>query len=541
MANTPLRVLCLGGGWAAIYMAWSMRGALRRGEIELTVVSRENFHTFHGFIAEMLTGTLQPNDLLTPARRAFKHATFLCAEVDHIDPTAQKVRVSRRIDGNPYELDYDHLVIALGTVDDLSRFPGLPEHTHKLKTFWECFKVRTHFLTMLEMAELETDPEARKKLLTFTIIGGGYGGIEVAAELNSFFRELAGREYPKIKPDEIKVIVVHSGPRILPELQQVQPKLVDYAEKKLLKAGLDLRCGVRIQSATAEEAILSDGTRIGTRTIVSSAGTALPKVLDDTPFPRDERGRLKMRADMRIEGFDNVWSAGDCAAVPHPHGGVCPTVAVYAMAGGYQIGVNLRRLTRGKKLQDYWFSGIGDACALGDKTAVTHLWGLRLYGFLAWVTWRSIFLFFIPTWERKLRIVADWFMAAIFGRDIVDVRIVEPHGVRSMMFEPGQPIVRQGEVGRSMYAIWKGDAEVVHTDADGVETVLATLGPGDHFGEVAVFENRRRTATVRALTRVEVLSIGRSEALALSSTVLPFGEVVRRGPKGGTAPDSPEA
>lgn len=529
--SQPLRVLCLGGGYAAMYLASTLASAIRRQEVELTVVSRENFHTFHGFIAEMLSGRIQSMALLSPARRMFPPATFLCADVEHIDIENKRVRVARRVDGKPYDLTYDHVVIALGAVDDLSRYPGVAEHTQKLKTFWECFKVRNHLITMLEMAELEEDPEERRRLLTFTVIGGGYGGIEVASEFHEFFRQIAGREYPKLRPEELRVVVVHSGERILPELLQIQPKLVEYAENYLREAGLEVHTGKRIVSATADEAILSDGTRIPTRTIISSAGNAMPPVLKDLPFPRDERGRIKTDEMLRVPGFEGVWAAGDCAAVPHPNGGTCPAVAIYAMTGGRQIAVNLQRMLRGKPLQRYWFSGLGDACALGNRTAVTHVWGVRFYGFLAWLVWRSFFLYFVPTWDRKLRIVMDWLMTPVFGREIVDVRIEEPHGVRSMMFEPGQPIVKQGDVGRSMYAIWKGEAEVVHTEPDGSETVLATLGPGDHFGEVAVFQNRRRTATVRALSRVEVLSIGRSEALALSSTVLPFGEVVRRGPQ----------
>jgi NADH:ubiquinone reductase (H+-translocating) len=526
------RVVCLGGGWAAIYLAKALRGAVRRGEVELTVVSRENFHTFHGFIAEMLTGRLQPNVLLTPARRVFRGATFLCAEVDAIDPEARRVRIVRRMDGNPYELAYDHLVLGLGTVDDLARYPGLSEHTHKLKSFWECFRLRTHFLTLLEMAELEQDPEERRRLLTFTIIGGGYGGIEVAGELMTFLRELAGREYPRIHPDELRVIVIHSGPRILPELEGVAPSLVTYAEKHLARLGVDVRCGERIVAATAEEAVLSDGTRIGTRTIVSSAGTAVPRVLRGLPFEADARGRLITDPFLRIPGWEGVWAAGDCAAVPHPKGGTCPTVATYAMAGGFQVGVNLLRQVRGRPLRPFWFRGLGDACVLGGRKAVTQVMGIRLSGTLGWVVWRSIFLFFIPTLDRRIRILMDWALTALFGRDVVDVRIQDAQGIRPMRFEPGQSIVRQGEVGQTLYVIRTGEVEVVRQEGDGTEHPLARLGPGDHFGEVAVFQGSRRNATVRALTPVEVLAMGRADALSLSGALPAFGDQIRESPGG---------
>lgn len=532
----PVRVLCLGSGYAAIDLAKGLRKAIRRGQVQLTVVGRESFHVFHGFIAEMLTGRIQPQQICSPARRLFEGARFVNAEVERIDTAGKRVTVSRLLDGQELELEYDHLVVALGAVDDLSRFPGIAAHTQRLKTYWDCFKTRMHLLSMLEMAEIATSEAERRKLLTFVIVGGGYGGIEVAAELVHYFETLARREYPGIRPEEISVRVVHSGERILPELLEHHPQLVDYAEKVLASSGLQFHLGVRLQTATAEEAHLSDGTVIPTRTIISSAGNAFPRVLDDLPVERTERGRIVVDRTCRVPSLPGVWAAGDNAALPHPKGGECPTVAVYAMWGGALIAKNILRELSGKALRPFTFTGLGDACALGRRRAVSQVKGVRFYGLPAWLVWRSFFLYFVPLWDRKLRILLDWFLTPVFGRDIVNVRIDEPYGVRSELYEPGQDIVRQGDVGRNLYAIWKGEADVIHREPDGAETILATLRDGDHFGEVAVFQNRRRTATVRARTRVEVLSIGRSEALALSSTVLPFGEVVRRRPEAEAPP-----
>jgi len=399
-----------------------------------------------------------------------------------------------------------------------------------LKSFWECFKMRNHLIQMLEMAEIETDPEERKRLLTFVIIGGGFGGIEVASEFKEFFRQVAGKEFPLLRTDDVRVLVVHSGDRILPELVHTQPKLVNYAEKVLKKAGLEIHTNTRIVAATAEEAMLSDGTKIPTRTIISSAGNAMPALIRATPFEKDERGRIRVSSTLQVPGHESVWAAGDCAAMPHPNGGTCPAVAIYAMMAGKQIAVNLKRMVDGRAPKPYTFTGLGDACALGNGKAVSQLKGVRFYGLPAWIIWRLFFLYFVPSRERKVRIVLDWLLSPIFGREIIDVRIDEPHGVRAMMFEPGQPIVRQGEVGRTMYAIVSGEAEVVQHDAGGQETIVARLRAGDHFGEIAVFHNKRRTATVRAVTRVELLSIGKQEAMALSDTIKPFGEAVGKMP-----------
>jgi NADH dehydrogenase len=523
------RIVCLGGGYAAMYLARRFKGAINRGEVEVTIVSRDNFHTFHGFVAEMLTGRIQPGQITSPARRIFPPAHFHNAEVESIDVKRKVIVTSRLLDGKQQEVEYDHLVLALGSVDDLSRYPGIAQHTLRLKTYWDCFKVRNHLLSMLEAAEIEEDPAERKRLLTFMIVGANFGGIEVATEMQDYFQKLARKEYPRIHPEEVRVICVHSGEQILPELGKSQPKLVRYAERVLASSGIEIKLKTRIAAATPEEAILDSGERVPTRTIISCAGNALSPLLDTLPYERDDRGRLITDENCRVKGTEDVWAAGDCAAVPHPKGGTCPMVAIFAMMAGKHIAANILRVVAGKSPKKFTFTGLGDACSLGRRKAVTHVKGIRVYGLLAWVIWRAFFIYFVPTWDRKIRIMFDWFITPFVGRDIVNMRMAEPYGMRREHYEPGQVIVKQGAVGQQVYVIFEGEAEVVRESPDG-DQVLTRLGAGDHFGEVAVFERRRRTATVRALTRVELISLGQAEALALSETIHPFGETIRRKP-----------
>jgi NADH dehydrogenase len=530
---TAPRVVCLGGGWAALNLAAGLRRAIHRGEVDLTVVSRDNFHTFHGFVGEMLAGRVQPGQIVSPARRMFPPARFHNAEVERIDLARREITTSRFLDGKQYLLPYDHLVIALGSIDDLSRYPGIAEHAMKLKTYWDCFKVRNHLMAMLELAEIEPDPTERRRLLTFVVVGGNYGGIEVAAELMDFVRVVTKREYARIDPRDARVVVVHSGARILPELATRHPDLVAYAERFLDRSGLEFRLETRLAAATPEEAVLETGERIPTRTIISSAGTALSPLLATLPYERDERGRIRTDEFVRVLGEEHVWAAGDCAAVPHPRGGVCPAVAVFAMSQGRQVARNILRSVRGRPLGRYRFTGLGDACELGRRRAIAHVKGVKLKGFLAWVVWRAFFLYFVPTRDRQLRILLDWLVTPLVGRDIVDVRAWEPYGLRREHYEPGQEIVRQGDLGQTLYVIWQGEVEVVR-DADGTTAVLARLGPGQHFGEIAVFQNVRRTATVRAATAVDVVAVGGHEARLLSESVRPFGEAMARTP-GGTS------
>jgi NADH:ubiquinone reductase (H+-translocating) len=537
----PLRVVVLGGGWGAYYLTKALRGAIRRGEIALTVVSRDNYHTFHGFIAEMLTGRIQPGQIMSPARRIFAPGRFHCAEVESIDLEAKQVTTSRMLDGREFVLDYDHLVLTLGSRDDLTRIPGLAEHALRLRNYADAYTARNHFIDMMEMAEIETDPEERRRLLTFVVVGGGYGGIEVATELDDYTRGLTRKMYPGIDPDEIRVMVVHSGEHVLPELAPHHVNLQRWAEEYLATQPLEVRTSTRLVAATPEEAILSDGEHVPTRTIVSCAGVAMSPLLDHLDgVERDERGRVITDACGQVEGVPGLWAAGDCAALPHPKGGTCPQLAIYAMRGGDTVGRNLARLAAGEPLKPLRFTGLGDACSLGRRRAVAHIRGIPLKGRLAWVVWRTFFLGFIPTWDRRLRLLLDWVLMPLAGREVAQLRLGEEVGIRRELYEPGQLIVREGDVGRRLSLVYSGEVEVFTTAEDGTETTLAVLGPGDHFGETSVFDRVRRTASVRARTRVEVVSLGRREALALSDTLSSFSETVRRLPRSRASTAAPK-
>lgn len=524
-------VVCVGGGFVAVYLVKALRRAIRRGEVDLTIVNRENFHTFHGFVPEMLGSRVQAGQLVSPARRLFAPARFHNGEVEAIDVERQVVTTSRHLDGRQYEVPYDHLVIGLGARDDLERYPGLAEHGLVLLGYADALKARNHVIGMLEMAEFETDPEERARLLTIVVVGGNFGGVEVATELDDYLRGVAGREYPGVDPDEIRVFLVHPGEQILEELARRQPRLQRWAQRFIdQETGIDLRLGRRVSAATPTEAVLDDGERIAARTIISSAGTAQSPLFDTLPFERDDRGRIVTDRFVRVPQTSNVWAGGDCAAVPHPRGGTNPQLALYAMATGWRIGRNILRTHRGRPPSAYRFTELGDACSLGRRRGVAHVRGVGLTGFPAWVVWRVLLLAFMPSLDRRLRVVLDWIVTPFVGRDVARLHLDETMAVRREVYAAGQDIVTQGEIGRRLFVLQSGEVEVLRTDGEGTTSVLATLGAGDHFGEVAVFEGSRRTATIRARTRTEVLSLGHGAARDLSRASQSIGAHLRRGP-----------
>lgn len=535
----PLRVVCLGSGWVSFYLSKAIRPAVRRGEVDLTVIGRENFHTFHGFIPEMLVGRIQPTQILAPSRRLVQPGRFVNAHIQAIDLERREITVQRLLDTRTYTVPYDHLVLGLGSRDATERGRGLAEHAFRLRSAYDALACRNHLISVLEMAELEEDEIERRRLLTFVVAGGNFGGIEVAAELEEFARQAARKTYPRINPDEVRVVVVHPGKRILPELDPHHLNLLKWAEDYLATQRIEFQLGRRLASATAEEAVLDDGTRIPTRTIISCVGTGVNPLIAALPFERDERGRVRTDATGRVLGVENVWAAGDCSAIPHPKGGTCPPLAVWAMMEARRVGLNLALVSRREAPKPLGFTGLGDACSLGRRRAVAHLKGIPIVGVAGWVLWRIFALGFIPTWDRRLRLLLDWLLVPLSGREMVQMQSNERVGVVREVFEPGQEIVRQGELGVRLYLVSEGEVAVVQRGDDGAERQLATLGPGEHFGEMAVFKGTRRTATVRAVSRVAVLSLGKQEAVALSDTVRTFGEELRAVPRAATPSTAP--
>lgn len=521
---TPTRVVCLGGGYVAVKLCKTLKGAIKNGEVDLVVVDRNNFHTFHGLIAEMLVGKLQPGQIITPLRRMVKPAKLHTAEIEKIDLEKKQVVTSRMLDKREYIIDYDHLVVSVGSKDDLSRYSGIEQHTFRLKSYWDCFRIRNHILSMLELAEIETDPEEKKRLLTFVIAGGNYAGIEVATEFQEFLPHFARKSYVNIKPEEINVILVHSGEEILPELGSRYPKLVDYGRRFIDKLGVKLRMKLRMKAATPNEIVLNNDEVIPARTVISCTGNAQSPLLNSLPGERDQRGRVKTNEFLQVGDTDHIWAGGDCAAVPNPAGGTCPSLAIYAMTAGANIGENILRTINKKKLKPYSFTGLGDACALGSRKAIGHLKGIQITGLPAWLVWRMFMVIYLPTWERRVRAVLDWLTWPLIGRDIVSIQPDRKMAIENVLYEPGQTIIKEGDIGDNLYIIQSGNVEVFK-NTDNEEKLVTTLNKGDHFGEIAVFKKQRRSATVRAKTKVEMLSIRQHAAEALSASLTAFNKM----------------
>lgn len=530
----PARVLVLGGGFAALHTTRKLRGAIRAGRAEVTVVARENFLYAHGFAGEMVTGRIAPGTILNPARRIFAPARVHIAEIESIDLEAKRVLTSRHLDGARYELEYDHAVLVLGSSENLAAYPGLAEHAYKLKRYEDCFRLKNHLIEMLELADIETDPEERRRLLTFFVAGGGFSGTELACELADYLRLLTRREYPRIERSECRIVIVHPGPTLLPELYGTSterrarsyPKLVEYGMRHAQRLGVELMLETKVVGATPNEVHLSDGSKVPTRTIISTVGTKPVPALEPLALERDERGRVVVDEHLRVLRHEELWAGGDCASVPHPKGGTCPPVATFAIAHGSHLGRNLDRVLQGRPTKPFRSGVIGQAVSIGRRTAVGDVKGFPLRGKPAWLGWRTVGFTIIPSWDRRLRMFADWAVWPLVGRDIVQMAptLAADYEVRHNVYQPGEVIAERARPVRYVHVIVEGEVELVSSGESGEE--VATIGPGDHFGRKRLEQAGADLA--RASSLVRTVALRAEQANQLQDVLTSTGRIVAR-------------
>ncbi len=516
------RVLILGGGHAGFRAAKRLLGLRKVSDnLEIVIASSETSEVYHGLMPQIVGGKVQARNVLVPLRNFLPGIVFYNYDVESIDLEARQVTLDPKAERHKIILPYDYLVIALGSVTDLSRFPGLQEHGLQTKTIGDVYYLHDHLLEMLEKASTEENQLERKRLLTVVIVGAGYAGIEIGAEANNLLRT-ALRFYPNIRVEELSVSIISSTDRILNSMHK---SLADSASRHLMKKGVHIRLSTSVLSASAGEVILSTGERIATRTVIVTAGIAPNPVVQDLPLQR-ERGRIKTDEFCGVAGYPGVYAIGDIAAVPHfKTGQACPTTFLYAFTQGMQAAGNIIADVRGKNPKQYRFSNFGDVAQLGNTFGLIQFFGIPFSGFAASLLVRLVFFLVVPSWRCRLGLLADWTSALTMPPDVSQMKISRTDLIVRLRFAAGQEIIRQGEPGSRFYIVNSGNVEVVRTNGDQEER-LAVLGPGKYFGEVALLQSSMRTATVRALEDTVVLSIERKDFTVLVESLPVLAEAM---------------
>lgn len=418
----PTRILILGGGYVGLYTALGLQKMLRANEASVTVVDPQPHMTYQPFLPEAAAGAIEPRHVVVPLRRVLKRCHVLTARVTKIDHEDKAVTVEAA-DGHIEQLHYDVLVVALGAVARLLPIPGLAEQGIAIKTIGEAIYLRNHVLTKLDEASSTLDPELRKRLLTFTVVGGGFAGIEALAELEDMSR-FATRYYENIDPDDIRWVLVEAAGRILPEVRET---LGVWTVEQLEKRGIEVYLSTAAKSFENGHVALSDGTEFESDTIIWTAGVKANPVLMNSDLPVDKRGRVEATAALQVVGHPDVWTAGDNAAVPdlarteQDPTATCPPNAQHAVRQARLLAKNIVRVLRGGRPKDYYHKNLGAVAGLGLHKGVADALNIKIKGFPAWVFHRVYHLKSMPTFNRKVHILLDWMLGGLFRREVVSL------------------------------------------------------------------------------------------------------------------------
>jgi NADH dehydrogenase len=417
------RILVVGGGYVGMYTALRLqkrlRAELRSKRVEVIVVDPRSYMTYQPFLPEAAAGSLEPRHVVVALRRVLDKCEVLTGRVESVDHSRKVARI-RPPRGDAYDLTYEVIVVAPGSVARTLPIPGLAEQGIGFKQVEEAIALRNQVLEKLDIATTVTDHAARRALLTFVFVGGGYAGIEALAELEDMAC-YATRYYPGLSKGDMRFVLVEATGRILPEVGE---DLGRYTVEQLRQRRIDVRLDTRLESCVDGHVVLSDGEEFDAETIVWTAGVKANPMLTRTDFPRDEKGRLRCRADLRVEGVDDAWSAGDCAAVPDLTAGTGATTspsAQHAVRQAKTLGDNIALVLHGRSPNAYVHKHVGSVASLGVYKGVAQVYGVKLRGFPAWFMHRTYHVSRVPTFNRKVRVVLDWTLALFFPREVVSL------------------------------------------------------------------------------------------------------------------------
>jgi NADH dehydrogenase len=494
-------IVIVGGGFAGLNTAKNLQGRLPTGW-DILLFSQENHIVFTPLLGDVVGSSINPMHVVWPLRQMLRGVDCRTSNVVELDLEKREI-VYEVSPTHTARLAFEHLVLATGSTINFDIIPGMAAHGWPLKTVGDALALRNHLIGLMERADVETNAELKRRLLSIVVVGGGFSGVEVAGELFDLLHS-SSRYYTHIEPSELHVTVLEARERILPELSE---SLSEFAIQKMRKRGIDVRVEALAAAATEYGILLKDGTQIDASTVICTIGITAPPLVRKSGLPL-ERGRILTTPDMRVEGHDHVWALGDCAIVPNAHNNKpSPPTAQFAVRQARQLARNLARVIGGEPANAFTFKPLGMMASIGNHNAVAEVFGMKLSGLLAWLLWRGVYLSKMPTLVRKIQIAFDWLWQLFFPRDIVQLNLHPTERFGRAHFEAGQFVFRRGEPADKFYVIERGRAGV-YLDDDGKPVNM--LLPGNHFGEAALLGSAPRSASIRAEEPLDVLTMGRT-------------------------------
>jgi NADH dehydrogenase len=479
--SQKLDIVILGGGFAGVYCAKTLGKELRgKSAGQAGLISEENYMVFQPMLPEVAGSSISPRHVVNPLRLLCRDVRVLKGAIEKIIWPERKLILNAGAFSGNVEIQFKHLVLALGAVVDLSRIPGMPEHAYLMRNVGDAMMLRTTIIGRIEEANLEPRPEVKRRLLSFVVVGGGYSGVETAGQILDLLRSIQ-RYYPAISRNDWQVHLIHSQDHLLPTLSR---RLGEYSAGKLREKGLDLILNQRVKAVTANSVYLEDGSVIATNTVISTVGNAphplVTALCQENGFPT-EKGRILTEPTCQVAGQSHLWAAGDCAAIPFRKGGFCPATAQFAQRQGILLARNLIRSLQNGSLQSFDFKGMGELASIGHRTAVADILGFTFSGFFAWWLWRTVYLLKLPRLDRKVRVLLDWTLDLFFPRDI---NLLSPRYsalLKEIHLESGDVLFHMNEPAFSFYIVKSGCVAIC--DEQGV---VKKATAGEYFGERAL-------------------------------------------------------
>ncbi|EST32337.1 NADH dehydrogenase [Streptomycetaceae bacterium MP113-05] len=439
----------MGGGYVGLYAARRILKKMRYGEATVTVVDPRSYMTYQPFLPEAAAGSISPRHVVVPLRRVLPKAEVLTGRVTTVDQDRKVATVSPLV-GEAYELPFDYLIVALGAVSRTFPIPGLAENGIGMKGVEEAIGLRNHVLEQLDKADSTMDEDVRRRALTFVFVGGGFAGAETVGEVEDMARD-AARYYPGVKREDMRFLLVDVADKILPE---VGPKLGEWGKEHLQERGVEVCLKTSMESCIDGHAVFSNGLEVDSNTIVWTAGVKPNPALKRFGLPLGPRGHVDTRATLQVAGTDYVWAAGDNAQIPDLASGEgkwCPPNAQHALRQAKALGDNVISGMRGFPQSDYKHANKGAVAGLGLHKGVAMVvlgkLQIKLRGRLAWYMHRGYHGLAVPTWNRKIRVFADWTLGMFLKREVVSLGAMEKP--REEFYEAAAPVTADASAAKA--------------------------------------------------------------------------------------------
>jgi NADH:ubiquinone reductase (H+-translocating) len=413
----PPRVVIVGGGFGGVYCARRLEKLLPPGA-EIVVVSVENFMLYTPLMPEAAAGVLQPRHIGVPLRRVLRRSRVVLGEATAADLEERTLTVQPP-EGEAKVIGWDRLVLAPGSVSRIFPIPGLEEHGYGFKSLAEGIHIRNHVLRMLELADATDDPAERRKRCTFVVIGAGYSGTELIAELHALVMRVLPA-YPRLRPHDLRWILADVAGTVLPELgDELGPRALSVLRAR----GIEVRLGTSVEEVGPDWVRLTDGETVPMKTFVWTAGVTPDPFIEKLGLPTDKQGRLVCDAYTRVQGRDDVFAIGDAAAIPDPArpGRPAPPTAQHAVREGRVCATNVAASLGIGQPEPFRFKGLGMVVSLAERQGVANILGVRVTGLPAWLATRGYHLIALPTFGRKLRVLNDWLLALGAPPDLAEL------------------------------------------------------------------------------------------------------------------------